>query len=78
MRLIFGIISLLITLVVVGLLARTQLEAVTEPQNPVFVRQNANAWSDAENLKLQPQQIPEHVRQSLEAAIKNPRTIDEE
>lgn len=81
MRLVFGMISLLIVLAVVGLLAKKQIGAVTGAQNPVLApptNVEPTGLSGAKNPQLQSQQIQEHVRQSLEAAMQRPRAVDGE
>jgi len=81
MRLIFGMISLLIVLAVVGLLATKQLGAVTGAQNPALASQAAAGpagSSGSKNRQLQSQQIQEQVRESLEATMQRPRTVDAE
>ena len=81
MRLVFGMISLLIVLAVVGLLAKKQLAALTATQDSALARQAAAAPAGslgAKKPQLQSQQIQEQVRQSVEAAMQQPRTVDGE
>ena len=81
MRLVFGIMSLMVVLAVVGLLAKKQLGAVTVPQNSALASQAAVAPAGpvgAKNLQLQSQQIQEQVRLSVEAAMQRPTTDDGE
>ena len=81
MRLVFGMISLLTVLAVVGLLAKKQLAAVTGKQNPTLASQAATAPAGslgAKNPQLQSQQIQEQAKQSVEAAMQQPRTVDGE
>lgn len=81
MRLVFGIMSLMVVLAVVGLLAKKQLGAVTVPQNSALAS-HATAAPDgpvgAKNPQLQSQQIQEQVRLSVEADMQRPRTDDGE
>lgn len=81
MRLVFVWISLLIALAVVGLIAKKQLGAATGAEDPVISRQTISMSVGLSGVKksgLQSQQIKDQVRQSLEAAMKIPRTFDEE
>ena len=81
MRLVFGIMSLMVVLAVVGLLAKKQLGAVTVPQNSALASQAAAAPAGpagAKNPQLQSQQIQEQVRLSVEADMQRPRTDDGE
>ena len=81
MRLVFGIMSLMVVLAVVGLLAKKQLGTVTVPQNSALASQAAAAPDGpvgAKNPQLQSKQIQEQVRLSVEAAMQRPRTGDRE
>ncbi|WP_029524883.1 hypothetical protein [Polaromonas glacialis] len=81
MRLVFGMISLLTVLAVVGLLAKKQLAALTAKQDSALARQAAAVPAGSlgiKNPQLQSQQIQEQVRQSVEAAMQQPRTVDGE
>lgn len=81
MRLVFGMISLLMVLAVVGLLAKKQLAAVTGKQDSAIASQAAAAPAGSagtKNFQLQSQQIQEQVRQSVKAAMQRTRTVDGE
>lgn len=77
MRLVFGMISLLVVLAVVGMLAKKQLGAVAVLQKDALASQDAAGPTGASGTK-NPQQLQEQVRQSLEAAMQRPRTVDSE
>lgn len=81
MRLVFGMISLLLVLAFVGLLVKKQLGVVTVSQNPALAGQAVTApdgLAETKNSPLNSQQIQQQVRQSLEAAMQRPRTVDGE
>ncbi|MBG6077944.1 hypothetical protein [Polaromonas sp. CG_9.11] len=81
MRLVIAMTSLLILLAGIGLLAKKQTEAMKGAQIPAFVQQTAAGPAGsfgAKNPELHPQQIHEQLRQSLEAAMQRPRTVDGE
>ena len=81
MRLVFGMLSLLIALAVVGLLVKKQLVAVTASQKPAPASQaiaQPDASASTRNPQLQSQQIQEKVRLSVEAAMRRPRAVDGE
>ena len=81
MRLVFGIVSLLVALAVVGLLAKKQLGAVPVSQTLEPASQAAAAPGGPGGTKspqLQSPQIQTQVRQSVEAAMQRPRTVDGE
>ena len=81
MRAIFGVLSLLIVMVVVGVLAKKQLGAVSAApiyqQNPVLVDQSVTlpVTSAGATLQVQSQQIQQQIRQSVEAAVQQPRPM---
>ncbi|MCF8160896.1 MAG: hypothetical protein K9J76_09335 [Polaromonas sp.] len=75
MRVIFGVLSLLIVLVVVGTLVKKQLSGVAPISvTPMEAGQAAvPASAPAGNAQQQSQQIQQQVRQSLEAAMQQAR-----
>ena len=81
MRLVFGMLSLLIALAVVGLLVKKQLVAATASQKLALASQatsKTDGPAGTKNPQLQSQQIQEQVRLSIEAAMQRPRTVDGE
>ena len=74
MRVVFGLMSLLIVLVVVGVLAKKQLGALSKapvrPQNPVLVDSGVTfpVTTPGATPQVQSQKI-QQVKQSLEAAM---------
>ena len=73
MRLVFAVTGLLIVLALVSVLVKRQL-------GPGAVAQAVATTSvpSEKNLRLQSQQIEQHVRQSLETAMQQPRVVDKE
>ena len=67
MRAVFGVASLLVVLVILGLLARTQLKAVS--QAPVSVDAAASVPAPAGNLGEQSQQVQDKVRNDVSKAL---------
>ena len=84
MRLVFGMLSFLVVLAVVGLLVKKQLMAVTALQKPALASQvtaKPDGPAGTKNPQLQSQQsqrIQEQVRLSVKAAMQRPRTVDGE
>lgn len=80
MRIIFGVLSLLIVLAVVGTLAKKQLTSVA----PISVNQPDahqavdSASAPVGNARQQSQQIQQQVRQSLEASMQQARPVPED
>ncbi|NML86715.1 hypothetical protein [Polaromonas sp.] len=82
MRAIFGVLGLLIVLVVVGVLAKKQLGALSlvPPQNPAAANAGVTlpATSPGATPQAQSQQIQQQIKQSVEAAMQQPRPMPEE
>ncbi len=72
MRAIFGVVGLLVVLATVALLAKKQLNAVQTPSVGIVVPQ-----SGASQV-VSPQQLPEHVRQSMERAMQQERPMPDD
>lgn len=77
MRLVFGMMSLLVVLAVVGVLVKKQLGTAAVPQSAPLAGQAAPA-PGAKNLQLQSRQLEQQIRQSAEAAMQRPRVDDEQ
>ena len=84
MRAIFGVISLLIVLFVVGVLAKKQLGFMSvvpiRQKNPALVDQSVTlpVTSDGATPQVQSQQIEQQIKQSLEAALQQTRSVPDE
>lgn len=84
MRAIFGVMSLLLVLVVVGILAkkqlRTTLASPTYQQNPVLVDQSVTlpATSAGAKPQVQIQQIQQQINRSVEAAMQQTRSVTDD
>jgi type IV secretory pathway TrbF-like protein len=80
MKAIFGVLSLLIVVAVVGTLVKTQRTGVTPisitPQEAGQVAAPASAPQG--NAQQQSQQIQQQVRQSLDAAMQQARPVPED
>ena len=75
MRAIFGVMSLLIVLVVVGVLAKKQLGALSAAS--IHTR-NPALGDQAVTLPVQSQQIQQQIKHSVEAAMQQPRTMPDD
>ncbi|MDB5741820.1 MAG: hypothetical protein JWR68_135 [Polaromonas sp.] len=74
MRLIFGVMSLLIVMVVIGILAKKQLRiqaaVPVATQNPALAGQGISpVTSPGQPLHILSQQIQQQIKQSVEAAM---------
>ncbi len=84
MRAIFGVMSLLIVLVVVGVLAKKQLGALSaasiHTRNPALVDQAVTlpVTSPGATPQVQSQQIQQQIKHSVEAAMQQPRTMPDD
>ena len=87
MRMIFGVLSLLLVVAVVGLLARKQLRAVNDIKVPVIAAPagtDAPASADAMlprptgNAQQQAQQIQQQFKAAVEAAVQQARPVPDE
>ena len=77
MRLIFGIMSLLVVLVVAGALVKKQLGAMHASQNVAIPSQSSPALAATER-GLQSQQIEEQIKQLAQASTQRSKIIDSE
>jgi hypothetical protein len=83
MRAIFGVMSLLIVLVVVGVLAKKQLGAFSagpvQPQNPVLVERSVILpVAPGATPQVQSLQIQQQIKQSVETAMQQSRPIPDD
>lgn len=74
MRGLFGIVGLLLTLAIVGVLAKKNLSSVTTVAPPAGLA-SAPAGS---TVQQQSQILQQQVKQSVEAAVQQPRTMPED
>ena len=77
MRLVFGMMSLLVVLAVVGLLVKKQLGATTALQDAAHASPYAAA-PGTKNLQLQRQQLEQQLKLSVEAAMQRPPVADQQ
>ena len=84
MRAILGVMSLLIVLVMVGVMAKKQLGALSaapiHQQNPALVDQSVTlpVTSPGATPQVQSQQIQQQIKQSVEAAMQQPRPMPDD
>ena len=84
MRAIFGVLSLLIVVAVVGVLAKKQLGSVSEIKVPAVVAPAASdgptppAANPAGNLQQQSQQIQQQFKAAAEAGMQQARPTPDE
>jgi Na+-transporting methylmalonyl-CoA/oxaloacetate decarboxylase gamma subunit len=74
MRLVFGVLSILFAVAVVGFLMKKQLSATPALMVPV----TAASGPGATPRQIQAQQAQDEIRQAMEAAMKQPREQSEE
>ncbi|MEJ8848037.1 hypothetical protein [Variovorax rhizosphaerae] len=67
-----GLVGLVLALVIVGLLAKKQMSTLTPAAAPPV------AGRPTPNVREQSQQIQQHVRQQVEAAMQQPRAMPDE
>jgi hypothetical protein len=69
MRIIFGLVSLLVVVAIVGVLAKKQLSAVTQLPNPTSSTPNAAAPANiAEQSKQMQAQVKDQLNDAMKAA----------
>lgn len=86
MRAIFGVVGLLLVLVTVGFLAKTQLKAVGGTQVPALSASDAPSGMPPANLPLAPdasvqqqsQQMQQQFKTMAESAVQAPRAMPDE
>jgi hypothetical protein len=77
MRAVFGIISLLLVLLIVGSLVKKQMAATTAPIPALQVPGNATPASAPGTQREQAQQIQQQIKQQVEA-LQAPRPLPED
>ena len=74
MRAVFGVLSLLLVVAVIGLLAKKQMKSVTEIQVPAL---SASAAAGG-NVQHQSQQIQQQFKAAAEAAVQQARPMPDD
>ena len=69
----FGLLGLVLALVIVGMLVRKQLGTTVAPALPPGTDQSAPAPTSSN-----PRQVQEQFKQSLDAAMQQPRALPDE
>jgi hypothetical protein len=74
MRVVFGVLSLLLVVAVIGLLAKKQMKSVHEIQVPALP---ASAAADG-NVQQQSRQIQQQFKAAAEAAVQQARPMPDD
>jgi hypothetical protein len=78
MRAVFGIISLLLVLIVVGTLVKKQMAATTAPIPALQVPGSGAPASASSTQREQAQQIQQQVKQAIDAQMQAPRQLPDD
>jgi hypothetical protein len=78
MRAVFGIISLLVVLLIVGSLVKKQMAAQTAPIPALQVPGSATPAPAASTQREQAQQIQQQFKQAIDAQMQAPRPMPED
>lgn len=78
MRAVFGIISLLLVLLIVGSLVKKQMTATTAPSPALQVPGSSVPASAPGTQREQAQQIQQQVKQAIDAQMQAPRQMPED
>jgi cobalamin biosynthesis protein CobD/CbiB len=73
MRIVFGVISLVLVLFIVGNLAKKQLSSVSEIKVPQPAASSVLAVDPNASVKQQSEQIQQQVKQAIEGAMQQAR-----
>ena len=71
---VFGLVGLVLALVIVGLLVKKQLASTVSPSIPPLSGAAVSQSAPASN----PRQVQEQFKQSLDAAMQQPRALPDE
>ena len=71
---VFGLIGLVLALAIVGLLVKKQLASTVNPALPSVTGASMSPATPASN----PRQVQEQFKQSLDAAMQQPRALPDE
>ena len=74
MRVVFGVLSLLLVVAVIGFLAKKQMKSVTEIQVPTLPASAAAGG----NVQQQSQQIQQQFKAAAEAAVQQARPMPDD
>jgi hypothetical protein len=77
-RAIFGVLGLLVALGIVGWLAKTQLASTRQSVPPFAVPGVEAASAPAATVRDQSQKIQQQIKQSVEAAMQQPRPMPDD
>lgn len=82
MKGIFGLLGLLLSLAIVGVVVKKQLTSTQQvapvPQVPVTAGSQSPASAPAATVREQSQQIQQQYKQAIEGALQQPRGIPDE
>lgn len=74
MRIVFGVLSLLVVVAIIGILAKKQLGAGVAPKTPPA----AAAGTGAPTLSGTPQQQVQQFKQAVEVQVQQPRAMPDD
>jgi hypothetical protein len=77
-RAVLGVLGLVLVLGIVGWLAKTQLASTRQSVSPLAVPGGDAAGAPAATVREQSQQIQQHVKESVEAAMQQARPVPED
>jgi hypothetical protein len=78
MRAVFGVLSLLVVLAVVGFLVKKQLAATTQALPGVSVPASGATGAAPATVKNQARQTQEQFKQAIDAAVQQPRPMPDD
>ncbi len=78
MRMIFGVLSLLFVVAVIGFLAKKQLSSVNDIKVPTTAESPTGVIKPAGNVQQQSQQIQQQFKAAAEAAVQQVRPVPDE
>ena len=78
MRALFGVVSLLLVLAIVGLLAKKQMSSVNEIKVPTIAGTTSAPAQPGATGQQQSQNIQQQYKEAAEAAVQQPRTVPDD
>ena len=78
MRVIFGVLSLVLVLGIVGWLAKTQLASTRQAIPSLAVPGTEPGSASAGTVREQSQQLQQQIKQSVEAAMQQARSLSDD
>lgn len=78
MRALFGVVSLLVVLAIVGLLAKKQMSSINEIKVPTVAGAASAPLPPGATVQQQSQNIQQQYKEAAEAAVQQPRTVPDD